>query len=294
MSKTGRDPGKPEEAYNCPNKQLKEEFGVMSSLLVEVVVTTGGPYGEKLGEESDESSELFVSGQFIYMVYYIDRLSYVEPSLHLWDKAYLVMVNNVFEMFLDCYVSNFISDFINLDALSAFWFLCSMWSVLEKVPWGTEKKQKDGSCFCIHSVILCLFIELSPLILRDIIDQFLLEEFSSMILLNMFSVPLSWYSSPSSIPIIQRKVIRIQLYTKLALERIMGSLLLYTQAIPKRKVEYCSFQVCEELCCDFDGDCIEFVDCFCLIALAKTSSTTLNNTKRVYNLVLFLILVESL
>ncbi|KAL6033224.1 hypothetical protein STEG23_000033, partial [Scotinomys teguina] len=37
---------------------------------------------------------------FIYMVYYIDRLSYVEPSLHLWDKAYLVMVDNVFDVFL--------------------------------------------------------------------------------------------------------------------------------------------------------------------------------------------------
>ncbi|KAL6084654.1 hypothetical protein STEG23_014043 [Scotinomys teguina] len=75
--------------------------------------------------------------KFIYMVYYIDRLSYVEPSLHLWDKAYLVMVDNVFDVFLesvcqyfieyfciyvhegDChYISIFISNFIDLDALS--------------------------------------------------------------------------------------------------------------------------------------------------------------------------------
>ncbi|KAL6042592.1 hypothetical protein STEG23_023915, partial [Scotinomys teguina] len=41
------------------------------------------------------------SSLFIYMVYYIDRLSYVEPSLHLWDKAYLVMVDNVFDVFLE-------------------------------------------------------------------------------------------------------------------------------------------------------------------------------------------------
>ncbi|KAL6093076.1 hypothetical protein STEG23_010130 [Scotinomys teguina] len=27
-------------------------------------------------------------------------------------------------------------------------------------------------------------------------------------------------------------------------------------------VEYCSFEVCEELCWDFHGDCIESVDCF--------------------------------
>ncbi|KAL6093095.1 hypothetical protein STEG23_019398, partial [Scotinomys teguina] len=59
-----------------------------------------------------------------------------------------------------CYISNFISDFINLDALSLHF---------EKVPWGAEKKQKDGSCFRIHSVSLCLIVcELSPLILREI------------------------------------------------------------------------------------------------------------------------------
>ena len=28
------------------------------------------------------------------------------------------------------------------------------------------------------------------------------------------------------------------------------------------EVDYCSFQVCEELCWDLDGDCIESVDCF--------------------------------
>ncbi|KAL6036123.1 hypothetical protein STEG23_017005 [Scotinomys teguina] len=39
--------------------------------------------------------------KFVYMVYYIDRFSYVEPSLHLWDEAYLVMVDNVFDVFVD-------------------------------------------------------------------------------------------------------------------------------------------------------------------------------------------------
>ncbi|KAL6039056.1 hypothetical protein STEG23_008281 [Scotinomys teguina] len=45
------------------------------------------------------SAFLAIAKSFIYMVYYIDRLSYVEPSLHLWDKAYLVIVDNVFD---DC------------------------------------------------------------------------------------------------------------------------------------------------------------------------------------------------
>ncbi|KAL6084467.1 hypothetical protein STEG23_037946, partial [Scotinomys teguina] len=35
---------------------------------------------------------------FVYMVYYIDRFSYVEPSLHLWDEAYLIMVDNFLEL----------------------------------------------------------------------------------------------------------------------------------------------------------------------------------------------------
>ncbi|KAL6088400.1 hypothetical protein STEG23_019143 [Scotinomys teguina] len=44
-----------------------------------------------------------------------------------------------------------------------------MWSISEKVPWGVEKKQKDGSCFHIHSINLCLVIgELRPLIVRKV------------------------------------------------------------------------------------------------------------------------------
>ncbi|KAL6068710.1 hypothetical protein STEG23_012550, partial [Scotinomys teguina] len=49
--------------------KLKEEFGVVSSLLVEVVATTGGPYGEKLGEELDENSELFAVGGRTFQSY---------------------------------------------------------------------------------------------------------------------------------------------------------------------------------------------------------------------------------
>ena len=38
---------------------------------------------------------------FVYMVDYIDRFSYVEPSLHLWDEADLIMVNDGSDVFLD-------------------------------------------------------------------------------------------------------------------------------------------------------------------------------------------------
>ena len=38
--------------------------------------------------------------QFVYMVDYIDRFSYVEPSLHLWDEADLIMEDDFSDVFL--------------------------------------------------------------------------------------------------------------------------------------------------------------------------------------------------
>jgi hypothetical protein len=32
---------------------------------------------------------------------YVVGFPYTEPSLHLWDEAYLVMVNDCFDVFLD-------------------------------------------------------------------------------------------------------------------------------------------------------------------------------------------------
>ena len=39
--------------------------------------------------------------QFVYMVDYVDRFSYVEPSLHLWNEVDLVMVDDGPDVFLD-------------------------------------------------------------------------------------------------------------------------------------------------------------------------------------------------
>jgi hypothetical protein len=41
----------------------------------------------------------------------IDGFLYVEPSLHPWDEAYLIMVNNRFDVFLDLVCENFIEYF---------------------------------------------------------------------------------------------------------------------------------------------------------------------------------------
>ena len=39
--------------------------------------------------------------QFVDMVDNVDRFSYVEPSLHLWDEVDLIMLDDGFDVFLD-------------------------------------------------------------------------------------------------------------------------------------------------------------------------------------------------
>ena len=39
--------------------------------------------------------------QRVYMVDYIYLFMYVVPLLHLWDEAYLIMVDDPFSVFLD-------------------------------------------------------------------------------------------------------------------------------------------------------------------------------------------------
>ena len=45
------------------------------------------------------------------MLDYIDIVSFVEPSLHLWDEADLVMVNGFSDVFLDSVHQYFIEYF---------------------------------------------------------------------------------------------------------------------------------------------------------------------------------------
>ena len=39
--------------------------------------------------------------EFVYIVDYVNGFSYIEPTLHPWDEAYLIMLNDGFDMFLD-------------------------------------------------------------------------------------------------------------------------------------------------------------------------------------------------
>jgi hypothetical protein len=42
-----------------------------------------------------------VSFSFVYMVDYVNVFLYIDPPLHHWVKANLIMVNDVFDVFLD-------------------------------------------------------------------------------------------------------------------------------------------------------------------------------------------------
>jgi hypothetical protein len=42
---------------------------------------------------------------------YIDGFLYIDPSLHAWDEAYMIMMNDRFDVFLDSVYKNFIEYF---------------------------------------------------------------------------------------------------------------------------------------------------------------------------------------
>ena len=61
------------------------------------------------------------------MVDYIDRFLYIKASLHPWDEAYLIMMDDHFDVFLDSVSQNFIEYFcmdIHKGNLSEVLFLC--------------------------------------------------------------------------------------------------------------------------------------------------------------------------
>jgi hypothetical protein len=37
--------------------------------------------------------------EFVYIVDYVDGFSYIEPSLHPWDEANFIMLDDLFDVF---------------------------------------------------------------------------------------------------------------------------------------------------------------------------------------------------
>jgi hypothetical protein len=64
--------------------------------------------------------------EFVYIVDYVNGFSYIKPTLHPWDEAFLFMVNDGFDVFLDSVCKIFIAYFgINIhkqDLSEVFFF----------------------------------------------------------------------------------------------------------------------------------------------------------------------------
>ena len=54
---------------------------------------------------------MFFFFEFVYVVDCIDGFLYIELSLHSWDEAYLIIVDDHFDAFLDLVGRNFIEYF---------------------------------------------------------------------------------------------------------------------------------------------------------------------------------------
>ena len=83
---------------------------------------------------------VFVFGS-VYVMDYVYRLEYVEPALHPWDEAYLIMMNKLFDVLLHSVCQYFIEDFcVNFHHgywPEVFFFSCvssQYWS--HKMSWG--------------------------------------------------------------------------------------------------------------------------------------------------------------
>ena len=49
--------------------------------------------------------------ELVYIVNYVDGFLYIKPSLHPWNKTYLVRMDGCFNVFLDSDSENFIEYF---------------------------------------------------------------------------------------------------------------------------------------------------------------------------------------
>ncbi|ERE89337.1 hypothetical protein H671_1g2412 [Cricetulus griseus] len=65
------------------------------------------------------------------MVDYIDEFSYVEPSLHPWDEAYLIIVDDFSDVFLDSICQYFIENFC-ISVYEGYWSFVYMVNYINK------------------------------------------------------------------------------------------------------------------------------------------------------------------
>ena len=65
--------------------------------------------------------------EFVYIVDYVDGFLYIKPSLNPWDEAYLIMMDDHFDVFLDSVCKNF-TEYFCIDIHKGNWsevlYLC--------------------------------------------------------------------------------------------------------------------------------------------------------------------------
>ena len=71
---------------------------------------------------------VFVFGS-VYVIYYIYRFAYVEPALHPWDEAYLIMMDKLFDVLLDLVCQYLLRIFVSMFIIDiglkfSFFLLC--------------------------------------------------------------------------------------------------------------------------------------------------------------------------
>jgi hypothetical protein len=75
----------------------------------------------------------FLNFEFVYIGDFGDGFSYIGPSLHHWDEAFLIMMGDHFDVFLDVVCENFIEYFwINIHkkiALKFSFFVGSLYTL---------------------------------------------------------------------------------------------------------------------------------------------------------------------
>jgi hypothetical protein len=65
--------------------------------------------------------------EFVHIGDFVNGFPYIKPSLHTWDEAYLVMMDDRFDVFLDSVCEDFIEYFcidIHKGNCSEILFLC--------------------------------------------------------------------------------------------------------------------------------------------------------------------------
>ena len=80
----------------------------------------GVAFCQRFLSASNEMTTWFCSFEFVYIMDYVDGFPYIKPSLHPWNKTYMVRMDDCFNVFLDSVSENKATFSNRLSSVSAF------------------------------------------------------------------------------------------------------------------------------------------------------------------------------